>query len=166
MTEEYKAIVDFENYEVSNLGNVKNKKTGKILKLINDGKDYHRVGLYKDNKKYNKRIHQLIAQAFIPNPDNEQLIDHIDNSTLNNSINNLRWVSTKENAQNAKLSTKNTSGSKEVTYDKLRNKWRAQIMIDGICINLGRYDNIEDAKAARVARANTAFGVYINSCEN
>jgi len=70
-------------------------------------------------------LHRLISEAFIPNPDNKLCIDHIDNNTLNNnSINNLRWVTTKENAQNAKLSAKNTSGFKGVSFHKKLNKWR------------------------------------------
>jgi len=166
MTEEYKPIQDFENYEVSNLGNVKNKKTGRILKpnVGNDG--YNKLSLMKDKKRCGKKLHRLIAEAFIPNPENKQFVDHIDNNRLNNNINNLRWATNQENQRNRQLNINSTSGVKGVSFDKARNKWSATITIDGITIHLGRYDNIEDAKAARITKANAAFGVYINSCEN
>ena len=66
---------------------------------------------------------------------------------------------------NSKLNIKNLSGVKGVSWDKLHNKWRAQIAINGIVIYLGIYDNLEDAKNARQIRANEAFGVFVNACE-
>jgi len=166
MTEEYKPIQDFEIYEVSNLGNVKNKKTGRILKpnVGNDG--YNKLSLMKDKKRCGKKLHRLIAEAFIPNPENKQFVDHIDNNRLNNNINNLRWATNQENQRNRQLNINSTSGVKGVSFDKARNKWSATITIDGITIHLGLYDNIEDAKAVRITKAQQAFGVYINSCEN
>jgi len=166
MTEEYKPIEDFENYEISNLGSVRNKKTGRILKYFINKDGYYKVMLWKNNKGFNKKIHQLIAQAFIENPENKQCIDHIDNNRLNNNINNLRWATNQENSQNRQLSSNNTSGVKGVSFHKKANKWQAHIKIDGIKIHLGYFDNIEDAKQARVIKAQQAFGVYINSCEN
>ncbi len=76
-------------------------------------------------------------------------MDHIDNNRLNNKLNNLRWASHQENQMNSSISSKNTSGVKGVYYDKTRNKWVAQISIDGTMKNIGRYDNIEDAIIAR-----------------
>ena len=67
MQEEYKIIKDFDNYEISNFGNVKNINTGRILKPGNDGRGYFFVKLYKDGKKFNKKIHKLVANAFLPN---------------------------------------------------------------------------------------------------
>ena len=88
--EEFKLIKGFENYSVSNLGNVKNNKTNRILKQDNN-KGYK---LVKFNGK-NKRVHRLIAEAFIPNPDNKPCIDHINNIRNDNRIENLRWATNK-----------------------------------------------------------------------
>jgi len=164
--EEYKPISDFYNYEISNLGNVRNKKTGRILKPSLDTRGYYKVNLCKDKATINKRLHRLVADAFLENTDNKNCVDHIDNNILDNSVNNLKWATTKENAYNSKLSLKNKSGSKGVYFDKTRNKWRAQIRLDGICICLGNFDNIEDAKAARKRKAYEVFGIYKNICEN
>ena len=163
MNEEFRNIEDFDNYEISNLGNVRNKKTNKILKQsICDG--YYKINLSKNGTIKNKKIHKLVANAFIENPENKSCVDHIDNNRLNNNISNLRYATNKENQQNSKLSSKNTSGIKGVTYEN--NKWRARINIDGIKIHLGYFENIEDAKQARLIKAQQVFGVYMNSCEN
>ena len=100
--EEYKQIIDFDNYEVSNLGNVRNIKTGRILKGKDDTHGYLKVGLCKDKKKTNKKIHRLVAEAFIENPENKPCVDHIDNNKKNNDITNLRFATVSENNQNSK----------------------------------------------------------------
>jgi hypothetical protein len=164
MVEQYKIIKDFENYSVSNFGRVRNNATDKILK---PGKSngYYKHNLYKDGNMYTKKIHKLVAEAFITNPSNKKCIDHIDNNRLNNNVSNLRWVSQQENCMNQKLSTNNTSNYKGVSFDKHYKKWRARIQINGKEKHLGYFDNIEDAVNARVKKAKELYGEYINSCE-
>ena len=87
MQEIYKTIKGFENYEISNLGNVKNNKKGIMMKVfIDKSTGYYKINLTNINGKKKKRIHVLIAQAFIPNPDNKPIVDHIDQNKQNNSI--------------------------------------------------------------------------------
>ena len=163
--EEYKTIADYENYEVSNLGNVRNKKTGRVLKPRLNIHGYYTVNLCKEGKAINKTIHRLECNAFLDNSENKPCIDHVNNDKLNNDLKNLRWCSYKENNQNSKIRKNNTSGVKGVYFHKATNKWMAYIMINGITIVLGYFENIEDARDARVAAANKAFGVFTNSCE-
>lgn len=59
----------------------------------------------------------------------------------------------------------NSSGIKGVHFNKLMKKWQARIMHNGKTINLGFFDNIEDAKETRVKKAKEIFGEYINKCE-
>ena len=165
MNEIYRNIEDFDNYEISNFGNVRNKKTNKILKP-NISKGYYKVDLCKNGKRTTKTIHKLVADAFLENLENKPCVDHIDNDRLNNNISNLRWATNKENSRNKILSIKNTSGFKGVSFHKKANKWQAQITIDGIKIYIGSFENIEDAKQARLTKAQQVFGVYMNSCEN
>ncbi len=162
--EEYRAINGFDNYLVSNFGNIKNTNTNKILAGSN-ASNYLFVKLYKDKKCTKHQIHRLVALTFLPNNENKSCVDHIDNNTLNNNLVNLRYATTQENARNSKLSISNTSGFKGVTFDKSRNKYAAQITIDGIKVNLGRFDTIDEAKNARIAKANIVFGIYKNICE-
>lgn len=163
--EEYRDIKDYENYQVSNIGNVRNKITEKILRPGIDAHGYYLVVLYKNRKGTSKKIHRLMCETFLDNYENKSCVDHIDNNKLNNDLKNLRWCSHKENNQNKKIPKNNTSGVKGVHFHKQKNKWMAYIKIDGIQINLGYYDNIEDAQAARIAKANQVFGVFTNSCE-
>ena len=162
--EEYKIIKDFENYSVSNFGNIRNNKTGRILKPgIHNG--YYQVILSIDGKHFTKTIHKLVAEYFIHNPYNKNCVDHIDNNKLNNNVCNLRFCTQQENCMNTKLSSNNTSNYKGVTYHKQSNKWMAQIMINGKKQYLGFFDKIEDAVHARVKKAQELFGEFMNSCE-
>ena len=165
MVETYKIIEGFENYSVSDFGNVRNDKTGRILKGCDDGRGYFQVDLRNNKIKHKKKIHQLVAQAFLQNPENKKCVDHIDNDKQNNNLINLRYATLQENGRNAKLSSKNTSGTKGVSWNKNRNKWRAQIKINGKSIHLGYFINKDDAINIRIQRAKDAFGEYINKCE-
>ena len=163
--EQYKIIKDFENYSVSNFGNIKNNKTGRILKPSIDANGYYTVSLCKDGKSNTKKIHTLVADYFIANPYNKPFVDHINNNKLDNNVRNLRYATNQENQMNSKLSSKNTSNYKGVIFYKPSNKWRAQIMINGKNKHLGYFDKIEDAINVRVKKVKEVYGEYMNSCE-
>ena len=98
------------SYQVSNLGRVKslfreagtvNKKytcKEKILKPRRQKRDYYAVMLWKDGKSRQFRVHRLVAQAFIPNPDNLPVINHKDENPSNNEADNLEWCTVKYNS--------------------------------------------------------------------
>ncbi len=67
--------------------------------------------------------------------------------------------------KNAKLSSKNTSGTKGVSWNKKHNRWTAQIKINGKSIHLGSFLKKDDAINIRIQRAKDEFGEYINKCE-
>ena len=163
MEEEYKIITGYENYSVSNFGNVKNNYTGRILKPGIDKKGYLFVILSGEIKKTFK-IHRLVAQAFIPNL-YKPIVDHIDNDRANNCVDNLRYVTNQENIWNSKLSSRNKCNVKGVSWKKGMNKWQAAICVDGKSKYLGLFDNIDDAKKVRQEYANKIFGEYTNKCE-
>lgn len=90
MEEIWKDIGGFEGlYQVSNLGRVKRVTTGRVLKGMASGKGYLLVGLSKNNIRSVKTIHRLVAQAFIPNPENKPEVNHIDENKTNNMVSNL-----------------------------------------------------------------------------
>ena len=66
---------------------------------------------------------------------------------------------------NRSTSNNNTSGVKGVHWNSQCKKWQAQISIDGVKFHIGSYGNIEDAKKARMKKANEIFGEYTNACE-
>lgn len=75
-------------------------------------------------------------------------VDHIDGNGLNNTKQNLRIATNAENARNAGIGIRNTSGYKGVIFEKGPKKWRARIMVDSVPINLGLFTVIEDAARA------------------
>ena len=166
MEEYWTNIKGYPNYAVSTFGNVENMVTGRILKACIDVNGYYTVKLCKNGKGKTQRVHQLVAKAFLDNPDNKLCVDHVDNNKLNNTINNLRFATHTENQHNSKMRSDNKSGIKGVSFNSNRNKWEAYIIIDGIKIHLGLFKTIEEAKQARVNRANQAFGEFKNICEN
>lgn len=87
-------------YEISTYGNVRNKKTQRILKASDiGGYKYIRLGS-SDNRRRNYAMHQLVALTFIPNPKNKPTVDHINHDPGNNKINNLRWATMLEQVNN------------------------------------------------------------------
>ena len=97
---EWKLIEGFDGiYSVSNYGEVRNNKTGKLMKLRKNEKGYLRTNLTKNGNQKSVRVHRLVAQAFIPNPENKPQVNHIDFDKENNCVNNLERVTNKENTQ-------------------------------------------------------------------
>ena len=124
--EEWRQVVGFENYEVSYCGEIRNANTNHLLKSYFDKGGYERVSLYKDGKPQHFFVHQLVAKAFIPNPENKSCIDHIDTVRTNNTVSNLRWVSRKENSNN-ELSRQNYSNAKTDWWKyESRRKWMSE----------------------------------------
>lgn len=101
MKEIWKDIPTFENYQVSNLGNVFSKKMNKLLCVSHNDKGYCYTQLYKNGKSYHLRLHRLVAKLFIPNPNKLPEVNHIDGNKDNNNVNNLEWCNRKYNMQKA-----------------------------------------------------------------
>ena len=95
----WKTIQTEPNYEVNSKGDVRNKKTNHVKSIRLDRYGYKRVTLYPSGKTY--FIHRLVAEAFIPNPLNKPMINHIDNDAENNHVANLEWVTHSENMLHA-----------------------------------------------------------------
>lgn len=128
MIEIWKDIDDYNGiYQVSNLGRIKslcNNKTRKekILKLKKSKDGYLYAILNKNNKRKNFSVHRLVAQAFIPNPENKPCIDHINTDRSNNRVENLRWVTPKENMNNPLTKEKISKNNAKTMKDKFGNK--------------------------------------------
>lgn len=97
----WKKYFDY-NYEVSELGEVRNYTTKKVLKGTVKKHGYREYCFYDSNKKKNYKLgHIIVAELFIPNPDNLPQVNHKDGNKLNNCVNNLEWCTSQENNQHA-----------------------------------------------------------------
>jgi hypothetical protein len=93
-------------YEVSTLGRVKRLPSGlysdgHIIKSKAARGGYLQVGLCKDNKVWNAKIHRLVALTFILTSDSNKQVNHIDGNKQNNNVDNLEWITAKENTHHA-----------------------------------------------------------------
>lgn len=89
-------------YKVSELGNVKNVKTGRVLKKrVCKKNGYQMVALCVNGVRDMRTIHSIVAEAFISKPLRRYCVNHIDGNKLNNSLYNLEWVSYSENTKHA-----------------------------------------------------------------
>ena len=96
--EEWKNVIGYEGlYEVSNKGNVRNVRRNTLLKLSKNRYGYIQVYLYKNGIRTVFRVHRLVAEAFIPNPDNLPQINHKNEDKSNNCVENLEWCTAKYN---------------------------------------------------------------------
>jgi len=130
----FKEIEGFEDYIIYEDGDIYSKFYNKFMKSsINKRKDrpldkcYYVICLFKNNKIHTKKIHRLLALAFIPNPDNLPCVDHIDRNPQNNAIENLRWASYSTNKLNCGVQKDNQLGEKYIGKTK-NNTYRFRII--------------------------------------
>lgn len=101
MKEEWREVVGFEGYYVSNLGNVKGLY-GRVLKpQLNIVTGYYHVNVRKDKKPRTSAIHRMVAEAFLPKLEGKPQVNHKDGDKTNNNLANLEWVSASENRKHA-----------------------------------------------------------------
>jgi len=140
------SIPDFPDYFINRKGDVLSKKWNKEIILepaISNG--YLMVCFRKDKKSYNKRVHRLIAEIFIPNPNNYLCVDHINRDRKDNRLENLRWVTHAMNSQNQSIT--NISGYRNICYCK--NKWIVLIKRNKKVVCDRKFKTIEEAVSYR-----------------
>jgi hypothetical protein len=102
LEEIWRPVKDYEDgYEISNLGRIRSLKYNKIMKATPTKDGYLRVRVSKNGVYVSKMIHRMVAEAFIPLPDNENAyeVDHKDDDVSNNVVTNLQWLTHAENLE-------------------------------------------------------------------
>lgn len=115
-------IEGYPNYTISKMGVVVNKKYNRQIKLKTSHKGYSTVELWNDGKRKIFMVHRLVASAFIPNPENKPQVNHLDFNRSNNNIENLEWVTAKENVHHSIKSNRKGGFTKELWKEFL--EWK------------------------------------------
>jgi hypothetical protein len=126
----WKDINGYEGlYQVSSNGKIKSSKNNKILALHKNTKGYKQITLHKNGDRKRKMVHRLVAEAFIPNPNNYPIINHKDECKDNCSVENLEWCTNKYNInygthnERVGASLKNGVTSKPIIQYDLNGKY-------------------------------------------
>ena len=157
INEEWRSISGYLNYQVSNIGRVRNSKTGKNLKpgCVHGG--YEQVNIGRSNPQ---KIHRLVAHEFIENPTNLPCVDHIDGCPKNNKISNLRWCNRSQNSMNTVKRKDTTSKYKGVSWDRCSKRWKVQLKLHHRIEFLDKFDSEIDAAKAYNQAAIKYFGEF------
>lgn len=141
-------VVGFEaNYEVSNQGRVRSSRSGLVRKTRLDKDGYELVDLCANAKYSTKRVHRLVAEAFLGGSHLPE-VDHVDGNRANNSVDNLRWASVSVNRANN--SRRREGLVKGIRFRKGKpTPWQAYASQDGKFVNIGHFDDESSARAAR-----------------
>ena len=159
----FKRIDEYDNYSISNQGRVRNDSTNYILKPRKNKQGYFSVGLSKNGKSKTHRINRLIGLAFLENPDNKVIVDHIDGDPTNNNIKNLRWATGEQNAWNTKSSNPYGKGVYKTSCPELYNGepyFYSTICHKGKKYRLGIFKTAEEASIVYEAKAKELFGEF------
>ncbi len=143
-----KDIKDYEGlYQITDIGEVISLETDTkeycLLKSFGGGKGYMCVKLSKGDRldRKQKQIHRLVAETFIPNPENKPCVNHINGIRDDNRVVNLEWVNYRENATHKIFTKKPSSRYTGVSWNKTRQKWSSQICHNGKIITIGFFDD-------------------------
>ena len=156
INEEWRSIDGYMNYQVSNIGRVRNITTGRILKRFYSEEGY--LHIYRFNTEGRKVycVHTPVAQEFIRNHEDEMQVKEpevtqIDNDKENNCINSLRWVSPSA-MHRSKQQRMFVSKDIGVYFDKGAQKWRAEHHWYNATEHIGYFDDETEAARAYNAR--------------
>ncbi len=121
-------IKDYPNYLIYPDGRIWGKKTqgrkeGFMKIHIDKSKWYMRISLTNENGNRKLYLHRLLAENYIPNPNNYPEVDHIDGNSLNNDVSNLRWCDRSTNTMNRRIFKNNKSGFKNISQRE-SGSWR------------------------------------------
>lgn len=137
-----------KEYEISNIGNVRSIRSGKILKPNTDKSGYKYFVFSVNSNRHTMKAHRLVADAFIPNPESKPTVDHINGIRTDNRVSNLRWATHKEQSNNPVTLVKhkrNNSSEKMRRMGELINFNRKRVMVKKGNMIVGCFDSLRAA---------------------
>jgi hypothetical protein len=161
----FRPISGFENYLISTNGIVFSLESNKTIPPFKNSNGYLIVVLSKNDKHYMKRVHRLVAAAFIDNFDEKTDVDHIDGDRTNNNVNNLRIATRQQNRYNCNANQRNnTTGYRGVF--KQGTKYKAAICYNKQLNYLGTYQTPEEASRVVENWCSQHHGSYYKNPNN
>lgn len=139
-------IAEYPTYAVRSDGTIRDLRTG-TLHTGYCANGYRRFNLRNPNGTFNCLIHRVVAQAFIPNPDNLPEVDHINRIPHDNRVENLRWCSDEIQNQNKGVQVNNKLGERNITFDG--GYYRVSMKRFGKRVIHKRFATLESAIEAR-----------------
>lgn len=166
MQENWKSIINYPNYQISDLGRIRgtNHTKGKDYRykktVVNSKSGYEYCAVQKEDKVKNFTVHRIVAIHFIPNPVNLPEVNHKDGNKLNNKFDNLEWVTKAENKRHANANGfwKHTDKHKTamVKYNK-KNKSKVVLQFDLTGNLMAEHSSTEEAaKSVNASQGNVA----------
>ena len=164
--EEWKTIYCNENYEVSNLGRVRNKETLRIRSCEHRNK-YPVFIYFKNKKRYKVFVHKLVVIAFImPNYEGSGLvINHINEDRSDNRLSNLEVITLRQNGIHSINKNKTTSKHIGVYLNVSANKWHSQLRFKNKGYYLGLFDNEDEAGLAYQNKLKELTSIHGDLCD-
>lgn len=152
--EEWRDVVGYDDmykgmYQVSNMGRVRSLDRidsigrhvkGRIISLRLNNYGYMRAILMKNGKQYTRTVHRLVALAFIDNPDNKRDVNHKDEDKTNNNVDNLEWMTQKENINYGTRNERASKPIKVIYQDNTYEIWESASVFSqeyGNCVKQG-----------------------------
>ena len=160
------ALEDFPGYYVNTLGKIKGRRG---LIGCPDKKGYVKISpRNRDGKQKTLNVNRLIAQTFIPNPDQLECVDHIDHNPSNNATENLRWLSKQDNIRYKKLVFKKNGMPRGVQLNYYKDGtefYCAYVGCNGRQKYLGSFANVFDAELRRLNWEHENWGPHLMTFE-
>lgn len=125
-------IKEFSNYTIDEQGTIKNIKYNRYIKQHLNNNGYYYAYLYKEGKRHKYLVHRLIAEHFIPNPNNYPIVRHLDDNKLNNTLSNLAWGTASDNQKDSVINKKHNckAGNK-----RMQELYGIKFKLNGIIYN-------------------------------
>ena len=142
-------INNYPNYLIFDSGAILSLKRNKFMAETYDKDGYVKVNLCKNGVPKTHKVHRLVGEHYLSNIDNKPQIDHINRDKSDNRVENIRWVTSSENALNKpdynqqKMRCNNSSGYKNISWDK--SSWKYQKCKRGVCATYKRFNTLQEA---------------------
>jgi len=153
-------LYDYPMYTIYSNGVIRNDETKNFICGTIDIENYRYVHIYHNSGvKKVKKVHILLAECFIPNPNNYPIVDHIDGNRSNNNLDNLRWVTYGQNAIN-KAKSNNTSSKYKGVSRRHNGTWECRIKHEGKSTFIGTFKDEREAAISYIKKAKELQGEF------